>query len=166
MNRNRSEQLWNFWHYSENSTLDDDADRLYKIRPILDNCVEKFRKYYKPPQELSLDEAKTPWSGRLRFRMYNPRKVVKFVILVHMVREATTGYFGNMELYTAEGKKLEETIFSVLETYIDLWQHVYQDNHYNSVETVEKLLLRKTQVCRTIRANRGILKSLIDSTKN
>jgi hypothetical protein len=43
-----------------------------------------------------------------------------------MVCETTTRYFGNMELCTAEGKKLEENTFSVLETYIDLWQHVYQ----------------------------------------
>jgi hypothetical protein len=24
MRRNRFEQIWNFWHYSDNSTLDDD----------------------------------------------------------------------------------------------------------------------------------------------
>jgi hypothetical protein len=27
MNRNRFEQIWNFWHYSDNSTLDDETDR-------------------------------------------------------------------------------------------------------------------------------------------
>jgi hypothetical protein len=35
--------------------MDDEADRLYKIRPILDNLVENFRKHYKPPQESSFD---------------------------------------------------------------------------------------------------------------
>jgi hypothetical protein len=42
-----------------------------------------------------------------------------------MVCEATTGYICNMEIYTAEGKKLEETIFSVSEPNIDLWHYVY-----------------------------------------
>jgi hypothetical protein len=70
-----------------------------------------------------------------------------------------------MEIYTEEDKKLEETIFSVLEPYLDLWHHVYQDNYYNSVEIVEKLFLRKTRICRTIRANRGIPKSLADAYK-
>jgi hypothetical protein len=37
-----------------------------------------------------------------------------------MVCEGTAGYTGNMEIYTAEGKKLEETIFSVLEPYLNL----------------------------------------------
>jgi hypothetical protein len=36
-----------------------------------------------------------------------------------MVCEATTGYIGNMDIYTAEGRKLEETIYSVLEPYLN-----------------------------------------------
>jgi hypothetical protein len=57
MRTNNFKQIWNFRHYSDNYTLDDEADRLYKIRPILDNLVENFRKHCKPSQELSLDEA-------------------------------------------------------------------------------------------------------------
>jgi hypothetical protein len=45
-----------------------------------------------------------------------------------------TGYIGNMKIGTEEGKKLEETIFSLLEPYLDLWQHAYQDNYCNSFE--------------------------------
>jgi hypothetical protein len=70
-----------------------------------------------------------------------------------------------MEICTAGGKKLEETTFSVLEPYLDLWHQVYQDNYCNSVGTAEKLLLRETRVCGTIRANRGIPKSVSDSPK-
>jgi hypothetical protein len=62
-----------------------------------------------------------------------------------------------MEIGTAEGKKLDETIFSVLEPYLDLWHHVYRVNYYNSVDISEKLILRKT-ICGTIRANPGITK--------
>jgi hypothetical protein len=146
MSRNRFEQIWNFWHYSDNSTLDDEADRLYKIEPILYNLVHEFRKHYRPPQELSLDEAMIPWRGRLGFRTYNPSKLV-----------LKTGYTDNMEICTEEGKKLEEPIFSVLEPYHDLWHHVHQDNYCYNVEISEKLLLKKTRVCETIRANGGLL---------
>lgn len=78
---------------------------------------------------------------------YNPSKLVKYGLLVLMVCEATTGYIGRMDIYTAEGKKLGETTFSVLEPYLDLWQHVYQDDSYNNIEVSEKLLIRKTRVC-------------------
>jgi hypothetical protein len=63
-----------------------------------------------------------------------------------------------MEMHTAEGKKLEETILSVLKPYLDLQHPVYQESCYNIVEIAEKLHLRKTRVCGIIRANRGIPK--------
>ena len=65
-----------------------------------------------------------------------------------MVSKATTGYICNMEIYTAEGKKLETTIFCVLQPNLDLWHHVHQDNYYNSVAIAEHLLQRKTRVLR------------------
>jgi hypothetical protein len=82
-----------------------------------------------------------------------------------MVCEATIDYIGSMEIHTAEAKMLEETVFFVLEPYLDLWHHVYQDNYCNSVKIAEKLLLREFRVCGTIRANRGIPKSVADSRK-
>jgi hypothetical protein len=82
-----------------------------------------------------------PWRGRLRIRTYNPGKLIKYGILVRMVSEATTGYICNMEIYAAEGKKLEDTIFSVLELNLDLWHHVYQDNY-------SKTCLKQTPIYR------------------
>jgi hypothetical protein len=53
-------------------------------------------------------------------------------------------------------KKLEDTIFSVLEPYLDQWYHVYQGNYYNSVKIAENLLERKVRACGNIRENRGL----------
>ena len=63
--------------------------------------------------------------------------------MVRMVCETDTGYICNMELYTGQGKKLEETILSVLGCNLGLWHHVYQDNYYNSVSIAETLLENK-----------------------
>jgi hypothetical protein len=71
-----------------------------------------------------------------------------------------------MEIYTEEGKKLDETIFSVVEPYLDLWHHVYQDNYYNSVKTVENLIIRNTRVCKTIRANKETQNHWLTSLKS
>jgi hypothetical protein len=70
-----------------------------------------------------------------------------------------------MELYIAEGKNLEEINFSVLETYLGQWHHVYQDKYYNSVEITEKLHLRKRRVFRTTRDNRRSPNPLADYSK-
>lgn len=59
-------------------------------------------------------------------------------------------------------KKINETILSVLDPYLDLWHHVYQDNYYNSTSIAKTLLERKTRVCGTIRQSRGLPQCLKD----
>ena len=53
----------------------------------------------------------------------------------------------NLEIYAGEGKKLQETIFTLLEPYLDQNYHVYQGNYYNHVTTAETLLSRQVRVC-------------------
>ena len=53
-------------------------------------------------------------------------------------------------------KKLQETIFTLLEPYLDQNYHVYQDNYYNHMTIAETLLSRQVRVCGTIRVNRGL----------
>jgi hypothetical protein len=42
--------------------------------------------------------------GRLRIRTYNPGKLTKYGLLVHVVTETTSGYNGNLEIYSGEEK--------------------------------------------------------------
>jgi hypothetical protein len=51
-----------------------------------------------------------PWWGHLKFRTYNPGKITKYGVLVRMVCEAVLGYISNVEIYSAEGRKLEDTV--------------------------------------------------------
>lgn len=44
--------------------------------------------------------------------MYNPGKITKYGVLVRMVCEAVSGYVCNMEIYAAEGKKLEDSVIT------------------------------------------------------
>ena len=73
-----------------------------------------------------------------------------------MVCEAATGYICNMEIYAAEGKRLEDKVSSLLERDLGQDHHIYQDNFYNSVRLAETLLDRKLRVCGNMRAKRGI----------
>ncbi|XP_014479203.1 PREDICTED: piggyBac transposable element-derived protein 4-like isoform X2 [Dinoponera quadriceps] len=162
MSRNRFEQIWKFWHFNDNSKMDQSSSRLFKIQPVLEYLVQKFNTVYKPKQQLSLDEGVIPWRGRFVFRTYNRGKIVKYGLLVRILSESDTGYICNFEIYTAEKKKLNETILSVLDPYLDLWHHVYQDNYYNSTSIAKTLLEHKTRMCGTIRQNRGLPQCLKD----
>ena len=48
-----------------------------------------------------------------------------------MVCEAESGYICNMEIYSAEGKKMEDTVLSLLDRNLGQNHQVYQDNYYN-----------------------------------
>lgn len=166
MSRNRWEQIWRFWHFNDNEAEEAETpDRLYKVKPVLELLSRKFSMLYKPEQQISLDEAMIPWRGRLKIKTFNPRKPTRYGLLVRLVCEASTGYICSLEIYSAEGKKLSETIFSVLYNYLDLQHHVYQDNYYNSVAVTENLLTHGTRVCGTIRSKRGAPKTLEDEAK-
>ena len=75
-----------------------------------------------------------------------------------MVCEAVPGYIGNMEMYWAEGKNLEDTVLSFLDRNWGQNNHIYQDNFYNRL--AQTLRGRKVRVCGTVRANRGIPRDL------
>jgi hypothetical protein len=81
---------------------------------------------YSPGQELSLDEGMIIWRGYLRFQTCNPAKLTKYGVSVRMLCEAKTGCISNMEIYTAQGKKLNDTVMSVLENNVGVHHHVYQ----------------------------------------
>jgi len=155
MSRNRFESIWQAWHFSDNSQHIQDSGWLFKIWPIYEYFVQKFRSVYSPKQ-LSPDEAMIPWQGHLKFRTYNPEKITKYGVLVRVVYEAVSGYICNMEIYSAEEKKLEDTVSSLLDRNLGQNHHIYRDNFYNSVRLAQTLLDRNMRVCCTMRANRGI----------
>ena len=52
----------------------------------------------------------------------------------------------------AEGKKLKDTVLSLLDRNLGQNHHVYQDSYYNSVRLAQTLLQRNVRVCGTMRA--------------
>jgi hypothetical protein len=59
-----------------------------------------------------------------------------------MVCEALSGYVCNMDMYAAEGKKLEDTVLSLLDRNLGQNHHIYLDNFYDSVKVADTLLDR------------------------
>ena len=74
---------------------------------------------------------------------------------MRMVFEAVSGYVCNIEMYSAERKKLEDTVLSLLDS-LGQNHHIHQNNFCNSVRLAQTLLDRNVSVCGTMRANRGI----------
>lgn len=160
MSRNRFNQIWTNWHFCNNEEMDESSDKLFKITPVLSYFVSKFKTIYIPKQELSLDENIIPWRGPLSFKVYNAGKLIKYGLFVRMVCEASSGYIGNLEIYSTKCKGLSETITSILLPFENVWHHVYMDNYYTSMETCQKLLDSKFRICGTIRRNKSVPSTL------
>nr|XP_031830867.1 piggyBac transposable element-derived protein 4-like [Nomia melanderi]XP_031830868.1 piggyBac transposable element-derived protein 4-like [Nomia melanderi]XP_031830869.1 piggyBac transposable element-derived protein 4-like [Nomia melanderi] len=165
MSRNRFRQILSCLHFSDNDNMPGNADRLFKIQPIVNHFKQKFNDVYKPMQKLLLEEDIIPWRGRLNFQVYNPFKITKYGILIRMLCESSTGYVCNFDIYS-DTKSLESTISALVSNVSNMWYHIYMDNYYNSVEIAKQLLLKKIKVCGTIRANRGLPSSLKKSKLN
>jgi hypothetical protein len=104
MSRNSFELIWQAWHFNDNSQQSKDSGHLFKIFPVCEYVVQKFRSVYSLKQELSLDEAMIPWQGHLAFRTYNPGEKMKYRLLVRMVCEAVSGYICNRRYTQLRGK--------------------------------------------------------------
>ena len=101
MPRNRFQSILMFLHFADNSQYNvnyPDRDRLFKVRPIVDFLVSKFKMVYTPEVNVSIDEELLLWKGRLGFKQYIPNKRSRFGIKMFSLCEVS-GYLWNSFVY-------------------------------------------------------------------
>lgn len=92
MSRNRFQLLLKFWHFADNTQVDDN-NRPYKCQAVLDMFIEKFKDVYIPGRSICVDESMVPWKGRLKFRQYIPSKKHRYGMKLYKLCTAQ-GYNG------------------------------------------------------------------------
>ena len=151
-------------------------DPLSKIWPFVTMCENNFKFAYTPKRDLSMDESRCPWKGRLRFKVYNQRKPVRFHIKLFQMCEATSGYIIGFCVYTGKNSCIDPGVclFDECTTtthivmilanrcnLLDKGHRIFFDNYYASPEFIEELLHRNTSACGTVCSNRkGLPKAL------
>ena len=157
MPRDRFQLISSFLHFNDNDALPSDCtDKLYKIRPIFETLVEKWRELYAVGEHIAIDEGMLKWRGRLSFRVYNKDKPTKYGIKAYILADSASGYCWNMDIYHCERKPIKETVMGLLTNKcLELWHSLYMDNWYNSVELSEFLLTAQVHTVGTLRKNRG-----------
>ena len=101
MPRNRFQSITEFLHFNDNSKYDihdTTRDRLYKVRPLVEYLVEKFKAAYTTDKNLSIDEELLLWKGRLGFKQYISNKRSRFGIKFFSLSEVS-GYLWNYFVY-------------------------------------------------------------------
>ena len=155
MSRNRFQIIWQFLHFRDGDTAIE-GDRLFKVRPVLDYLLAKFRQMFLLSENISIDEGMLKWRGRLSFKVYSPDKPCKYGIKSYILSDSATGYCFNLKPYCGTPSTLQETVVFLLDGLSGFGYKLYMDNFYNSVSMCELLTsFHKTNVCGTLRRNRG-----------
>ena len=144
MERDRFLALWTFLHLVDQQDPNiDKSDKIYKVRPMLDVLLPRFRHHYNPGQQLSLDEGMIPTKNRLAIKQYIKDKPIKWGIKCFMLCEGRTGYIVSAEIYTGKdqarhiehlGSSGSVVIRLVEDAEISGQNHIiFMDRYFNSV---------------------------------
>jgi len=109
MPRSRFEKLGQYLHLNDRTKSvpkgQPGYDPLFKVRPLLDFFQENCSEYYKPGQNISIDEAMIKFNGRVGFKQYLKSKPTPWGIKVWCSADPTSGYLLDFQVYT--GKSTE-----------------------------------------------------------
>lgn len=160
MSRDRFLLIMRCLHFTTNPPQGENpADRLYKVRPIINFFNDKMSAIYKPGKQLSLDESMVLWRGRLVFRQYVKNKRHKYGIKMYMLAEPN-GVVLNSIVYTgalggASGRgHTQKVVLALLEGRFGLGHSIYMDSYYNSFELTNELGTRNTYCTGTLNVKR------------
>ena len=170
MPHNRFQSILQFLHFADNRQFDPndpDRDRLYKVRPVVEYLVNKFRTVYVPEDHISLDEELLLWKENLAFKQYIAMKRVRFGIKLFSLCE-TSGYLWNSFVYLGKEPnrngddpdlvrrlgKSGAVIPRLMGSLLNKWYRLYVDNWYTSQVLFNYLHENNTAACGTARKNR------------
>ena len=143
-------------------------DPLFKVRPMLEMMDRNFVQSYKCGRDLSFDEGRCLYKGRISFRCYNPSKPAKWYLKLFEVSDARTGYVVAFDVYTGKNKTncalnadvLDPDSTQTTKVVVGLMKkgnllgkghHVYMDNYYSSPDLFLELFAKECYACRTCR---------------
>ncbi|CAH2012125.1 unnamed protein product [Acanthoscelides obtectus] len=161
MSRNRFLVVLRCLHFAHNPQEGEPrpADRLHKVRTLVDFFNHKMFAIYSPQKNLSIDESMLLWRGRLLFRQYIKNKKHKYGVKFYLLTESN-GTIMKLQIYTGAADDMggkghaANVVLHLASDYLDKGYSIYMDNYYNSVRLARQLLNRMTYCTGTLRAGR------------
>ena len=100
----RFKKLLDGLHLNDNSVAprkgDDDFDKVYKVRPLIDYLNKEFQAQCVETLSQSLDEAMILFKGRSSIKQYMPLKPTKRGYKVWVRADSRSGYVYQFQIYT------------------------------------------------------------------
>jgi len=162
MPRGRFLLLLKFLHFNDN-TYQPEGDRSYKIKPVVQDLKQKFRRVFVPYQNLCIDESLVLHKGRLSFKQYIPSKRSRFGIKLFVLCDCHTGYILDFVIYMGSATEIHHRkelgipgsiVMTLMQPYLQKGHNLFMDNWYSSPILFEELHANSTGACGTVRQNR------------
>ena len=133
------------------------ADKLYKIRPLLQLLLEKFENLYVPEKNVSIDESMMPFKGRIGFRQFIKNERTRFGIKAWVLAKYLTGCVSRPQVYTGRHRASCQTevgqgmrvVNDLIQPYQHKGYHLYVDDFYASPKLFFSLYERQIYACGT-----------------
>lgn len=167
MSRKRYELLSSCLHFNNNSLRrargDEHYDPLFKIRPLIDAVLLKFREEYYPHQDLSVKESVIIFSGRVFFQKNILSKRVRFRTKSLVLTDSRSNYTYLWDVHTggASNNNRETGIgFSAVTQLMEdagllgKGHILYTDDFYTSPALYISLYEQGTGACGTVQRDR------------
>lgn len=178
MTRDRFAQILSNLHVNDNASIpEDNKDKLYKLRPLIEAMNSNYAKLYNVSQKLNIDKSVILFKGRHSIKQYNPMKPIKRGYKI-WVRADMDGYMSKFEVYHGKVKDINQTPSKEYETsHFGLGEQVVQsmttdlfkkghdvsfDNFLTSVSLMEYLMENGVNAAGTVRLNRKGLPIALD----
>jgi len=163
--------FWNIagiLHLADNEQPGAITEKLHKVLAFQQMMELKWVQNYKYPQNLALDEAIIPYSGRLSFLQFIHNKPTRWGIKAFLLSSSATGYTYKMKIYSGkegEGLSTRELVEEMVAPLENQAYILYLDNFYTSVELLKSLRRKKIRCSGTLRKNRIKNTDLVASFK-
>ena len=164
MSRNRFEGLLSFLHVVDGDTekrLQEEGDKLAKVRPLNDHLQSKCVSLYQPNREISIDERMVRSKARFSFRQYIRNKPTKWGFKLWCLCDSHNGYTSAFSVY--RGKRGEvrsgnglgyDVVMKLITEYLSQGYSLYVDNFYTSPTLISDLYSLGVHVTGTLDSSR------------
>lgn len=98
MRRNSFEEIMSFFHCVDNTEMKNEHDKMWKLRPLMDEIKKRFMKYYMPEQNLSFDETMVKYYGKHSCKQFIRGKPIRFGYKLWSLC-TVDGYLVSFEIY-------------------------------------------------------------------
>lgn len=136
-------------------------DRLFQLKPLLDDIGHACRAFYQPRQNLSVDERMVATKAHTGMTQYMKAKPTKWGFKLFVLADSSNGYTLDFAVYTgksvfASGVGLAyDSVMSLMnKTNLGSGYNVYVDNFYTSPKLFKDLYNMNFGACGTYRDNR------------